>query len=703
MTAVALRSVKGTMEIHLSTVLHLVSILTSIECVDFTSNPANQTVVEGRSVRLSCGSSYATSNTCSSYLLSWFYRPSGTSPVSRVADCDEVYTPFNRRSITAGVDRLYYHLDIPDVQPIDSGQYWCNLYFSPGSIHNRVSAMAWLTVNPPLPRFSPSCEVQPQQTSVGTEISLTCTLNENDPISFLTWYEAKTENEQLAISSQKTQPGQTYTIQRVLRPTDNMQEFTCTAGPHTNGPSCNLTPLQIQPHITIAPPYLTLYERDRAVFTCNLEAIPPATPEMFGWMVYLEGSWVDVTPDSPDHQFELSSGRQILEIQQVTVDEFDKARIRCIVLLYGDQYLSANDSFLTVLPSENKSPETGPNDDASQGPSAEGIVGGTIAVVLSLVGIVFLLIYWVKIKRTHPEKAVGNQIEMPGRTNQLHDGTTEPGNSPTYENILLDNEQPPEPQHGTATNENPADTEGVMYSLAGHTGSGRIRRYKVPISTIEKDAESPAVNAHASGPALDNSEQVIYAMPFEDEETPTASGLDADATSCSRASEGDGTTENSKQPPEPQNGTATNENPADTEGVMYSLAGHTGSGRIRRYKVPISTIEKDAESPAVNADASGPAVDNSGQVIYAMPFEDEEMPTASGSDAEAPSGSRASERIGTTESAAAEGEQTMAAGGALYADLDVDDPSGARTRREQEAPPAATYGEIVYAEIHNVP
>ncbi|XP_022089933.1 cell adhesion molecule 4-like [Acanthaster planci] len=520
---------RSAIDISPLTVLHLASLFIAGHCQDFTSDPRNTTAFEGGSARFTCSSPYATVNTCpDSYRLSWIHRQDEASPSMRVADCNEVYYPFNQRMITAGVERTQYCLNFPNVQPKDSGQYWCQLYFEPGSIHNRLSAKAWLTVNPLLPRFSPSCEVQPEEPSIGTEISLTCTLSERDPVSFLTWYKADSNNEQVAISkSRKTQPGQGYTIQQVLEPTDNMLEFTCTAGPHTTGPSCSLFPLQINPFVTVSPSFLTRYEGERAVFTCNLETVPPADVDEFRWMVYREDEWqVNISPEDNDYRFELTPQGQTLEIPKLTIEDFDESRVRCSAIVNGAQFQSVNDSFLTVL----SSTATPPDDDTTQGSSAGAIIGGALAVVLSLGGMALLVIYWVKNKqklKQPPLEGADNLIKMRGRKDGLNDYTNDTGNAPTYENILEDSRQSSHPLSTKASTDDPAEAAGVMYTLPGHTGSGRIRRYLVPTSANDKAADLTPVDEHDSASNQVASEQVIYAMPFGDDETPTTSRSEA--------------------------------------------------------------------------------------------------------------------------------------------------------------------------------
>ena len=209
---------------------------------------------------------------------------SGKDPNEYVAGCFSIQGDHQgRMSVRLDTNKKRYQLTIRNVQLEDSGDYWCQLSFVTGYITK--SARATLTVNQVLPRVKPFCELDPPQPRVNTTVRLKCTLSSKDPPNNLTWFESPLIERNQLERGREIQPGQVYSVERVLTDTDNMKEFTCVAGPNVRGPNCSITPLHISTTVSIFPSSITLQEHQSARFTCDLEAIPPQIAHEYRWRV----------------------------------------------------------------------------------------------------------------------------------------------------------------------------------------------------------------------------------------------------------------------------------------------------------------------------------------------------------------------------------------------------------------------------------
>ncbi|XP_038059536.1 endothelial cell-selective adhesion molecule-like [Patiria miniata] len=182
--------------------------------------------------------------------LRWMQYTRHNDTSERVAVCKYVENNFNERMTADLIIReglKQYSLYIANAQPQDSGEYFCRLYY-PDEEETYNSNTALLTVNLKLPKHSPTCEAHPDPSheSSGSTISLTCTLSRDDPPSLLTWFQKLPSGLCPLGDSNKTQPGQSLSIEHVLHETNKPREFICVAGTDSqSGTSCLVTPTTV--------------------------------------------------------------------------------------------------------------------------------------------------------------------------------------------------------------------------------------------------------------------------------------------------------------------------------------------------------------------------------------------------------------------------------------------------------------------------
>ncbi|XP_038059558.1 uncharacterized protein LOC119730640 [Patiria miniata] len=529
----------------------------------FTSHPRSQTVYEGQHVRFTCGSAYMI--LCHYPSFRW-YRSTTSHPSQQyVSGCIQV-DPSLRNRMTVELDILtrVFHLDIQNVQLQDGGQYWCQLFYFQNSQSNRNSSKATLTV---IPRPPPSCMVtSPSNHKVGDSVSFTCTLAETDPSAAITWYINSSSGHHPLSSIREVREGRVSRVNRVLQATDNMKEFVCVAGPDFNtGPRCSVTPLQIPTNVSISPTFQSVYEGDSAVFTCNVEAIPPPTGEEYRWRIYKtnESGVTDqgVMLTSFDGRFNMIGNT--LEILAVSTD-FHNSYVTCRAIYPQGSSISIDGSRLTVLSvttvlsptssaatatiQETKDPNVPETEEthfgantpnqrstsssimatiSSNEPKQDGdtsqklpigvLVGGALAILLLLVTILLLVCFLVRNKRNvrRPRQVVtGSPVQESARQDIVTAGSSVETDL-AYLNLPRDYLRQP-----TRTNMLPEETtecEGDLYAIPDKTGSREVKHFTMTppanktstgpgFVSLPRNTEPASSNGHGSH------EMVVYAQ-----------------------------------------------------------------------------------------------------------------------------------------------------------------------------------------------
>ncbi|XP_033635366.1 uncharacterized protein LOC117296508 [Asterias rubens] len=476
----------------------------------FTSGPSSVTIYEGQDAVFTVESPYATDCSSNSHYFTWYRIRGG-----------------GRGDPSCLPTSQLYRLTIRNTQPGDSGNYGCKLVFSyPYQVYE--STRATLTVLS-LPKINPSCTFEPARPTVGTLTTLTCALSSLDP-SLLTWYESQPSFPN-RLGAQYNQPGQLYTIQRVLTEADNIINFTCVAGPYPNGPSCFTTPLQIPTTVSISPSHLTLHEHENATFTCDFKSIPQHSADIYEWRVLKDGiPEVEINQEllqNQDGLFELTNNGITLQIINVTLEEFHNAQIRCSAFYNEIEYTSDNESLLVVLPwtsmtttaTERNSEKN--NDMNSAGSNTVRIIAGVLSSVVFLIILTLLGVYLIKYKpsparpgqtavtrRQSPpidERAiVTNEFEIGPMYDQVQGGNTTTQNRQIQSDLIL------------------THAEG-LYTFPDKAG-GEIRRYVVsPSSTIDDGDGTECIKESIYSEAGQQSGQAVYAMPEKGPRSPAMS------------------------------------------------------------------------------------------------------------------------------------------------------------------------------------
>ncbi|XP_033635750.1 uncharacterized protein LOC117296800 [Asterias rubens] len=497
----------------------LTTLICKAESAYFDEHPMNVTVTEGSNVTFTCRSQYLSS--CRYYSFSWQRQLNQHDDVEQMSSCFSA-TPAGRTGIVVKQDGHRYRLHISNVQRDDTGTYWCSLY-DPHTMKYQISEDALLTVNPLLPQYKPSCNINPMLARVGDTISLECTLSELDPPSLLTWYESTSTGPIQIEDRTEVNPAETYPVDRVLTEADNMRDFTCIAGPDYSGPSCSITPLQISPTVSISPSHLTLHEHENATFTCEFKSTPRSMANEYKWRVLQsDKDKIRVSNDTihrHDGRFQLAQDGQTLEIINVTPEDFNNSQIKCIARLDDTLFPSANNSLLFVLPLSTTTPravtvsdtetdgdESVPDTDNNTLPKESnfivmvvGVLGSIVFLIIITLIVCFLIKY--KPNSTKPGQtaaATHEQVETGGSQNDQ-----------TYDEIPLDVAR----DRNARMQISATNGAEVLYACADKTGRNEIKRYAVTApSATSKDVTVTKVDS-VGGEVGSARDHAIYAMP----------------------------------------------------------------------------------------------------------------------------------------------------------------------------------------------
>ncbi|XP_071801269.1 cell adhesion molecule 2-like [Asterias amurensis] len=499
-------------------ILFYTTLICEAESAYFNFNPQSVTVTEGSNATFTCGSLYL--STCDYYRFSWQRKLNQCFGVEQMSSCFSA-TPAGRTGIVAERDGHRYRLHITNVQRDDTGTYWCSLY-DPHGMRHQTSQTALLTVNPLLPQYQPSCNINPMLARVGETISLECTLSERDPPSLLTWYKSTSTGPIQTEDQTEVNPGETYPVDRVLTEADNMMDFTCIAGPDSSGPSCSITPLQISPTVSILPSHLTRHEHQNATFTCEFKSTPQSMANEYKWRVLqLDKDEIRVNIDTlhrHDGRFQLAQDGQTLEIINVTPEDFNNSQIKCIALLDDTPFPSANNSLLFVLPLSTTTPravtvsvtetdrdESFPDTDDNTLPKESSFIVIIVGVLGSIVFLIIITLIGCFLIKNKPNST------KPGQTAATHKQVETGGNQndQTYDEIPLDVARDRDARMpSSATN-----GAEVLYACADKTRRNEIKRYAVTASSTTGEDVAVAKVESVDGEVGSALDHAIYAMP----------------------------------------------------------------------------------------------------------------------------------------------------------------------------------------------
>ncbi|XP_038059559.1 uncharacterized protein LOC119730641 [Patiria miniata] len=523
---------------------------------DFTSNPRSRAVYEGDNVRFTCGSAYMTQ--CLYPSFRWYRSTTSHPSQQNVSGCYQVnHILRNRITVDLDIQTRMFHLDIQNVQLQDGGRYWCQLFYDQNIYPHINSLKATLTV---IPR-SPSCMVtSPSNPRVGDNVSFTCTLEGIDPSAAITWYINSSSGHRPLTSIQEAREGRVSRVNRVLQATDNMKEFVCVAGPDLNtGPTCSVTPLQIPPKVSISPTFEYVYEGESAVFTCNVEAIPPLIVEKYRWRICkTDGSEVRVqgaTLTSFDGRYNMMGNT--LEILAVSAD-FNNSNVTCKAVYPQGSANSIYRSVLTVLSvttvlssaataivQETKAPsvpeteethfgEKTPNQHStsssimttisSNEPKQDGdtsqklpigvLVGGALAILLLLVTIILLVCFLVRNKRNvrRPRQVVaGSPVQESARQDTV---TARSSVETDLTYLYLPRDDQSHPTRTNMSSEETTECETDLYAIPDKSGSREVKHFTMtpPANKTSTSRRFVSLPRNLDPASSNGHEMVVYAQ-----------------------------------------------------------------------------------------------------------------------------------------------------------------------------------------------
>ncbi|XP_030845435.1 cell adhesion molecule 2-like [Strongylocentrotus purpuratus] len=309
------------------------------EATVFVDDPDNLTVEVGDQATFRCD--FNQDYDCS--VSQWLYSSSQCTRGSfvTIATCRSVslVPSIDTSRFSSTFDKSTTLLQINDVQLSDAGNYACRI-----SHLNEFSRCGHLTVvEPP----TPQCTMLSSSVRVGDTVRLTCRVPEEALTrTKLTWYPPETPG---STCSLKIDPGQSYTIERVLQESDKFRVFTCIAGNDiNNGPNCNLYPFEIKT-VSVRFQQEKSGEKSALKFECVADAALSDT--RYSWSVRVvefpngtQPEWIDA---STDDRFVIV-GDQTRFLLLIPGQDDDGLQVRCTA--YSAIGTSKTSKVLTIIP-----------------------------------------------------------------------------------------------------------------------------------------------------------------------------------------------------------------------------------------------------------------------------------------------------------------------------------------------------------------
>ncbi|XP_038076144.1 uncharacterized protein LOC119744343 [Patiria miniata] len=290
------------------------------EATVFLDEPDNLIVVVGGQATFRCG--FYQDYDCSAS--QWVYSSSQCSHGSfvTIATCRSVpFVPsFDTSRFSSTFGKSTTLLQINDVQLSDAGYYACKI-----ADLNEFSRCGHLTVvEPP----TPQCTMLSSSVRVGDTVRLKCRVPEEALTrTKLSWHPPETAS---SVRSFKIDPGQSYTIEHVLKESDKFGVFTCIAGNDIhNGPNCTLYPFEIK---TVSVRFQQEKSGEKSAMTleCVADAALPDT--RYSWSVSVaefqngtQPEWIDA---STDDRFMIVGDHMNISLLTCKEDDAD-LQVRC--------------------------------------------------------------------------------------------------------------------------------------------------------------------------------------------------------------------------------------------------------------------------------------------------------------------------------------------------------------------------------------
>ncbi|XP_033121841.1 uncharacterized protein LOC117120858 [Anneissia japonica] len=395
--------------------------LSKIVRSSFLVEPKDKIVVRGETVVFKCAVTTDVEN------VYWYYS-FGTSDswisVNRRIHNTVSSSKIMRYSIIGDASKNEYFLQIRNVSSLDIGDYKCFYYPDKPTLPNRSPEASLVLADPPK---TPLCAVRKADTAIPSPIvTMRCT-STGDPTPQVVWLRNGSP-----IEGNVPRASVNILIWNITK-ADSGAVFSCIVDSPkmTSPPSCKLTPLKMNPVVSVEPSVQTLALNHSGKFVCESTGIPK--PLKYKW--FINGEVPSRLIEENVH-YRIKHDGKTLKILWV-VEELNDAEVTCRVtgrsniIYYGSAHAyvsnTENEIFLTttVIPIDENTGESNTNgtikgnksSDFINNTGAKGVLdqgkssnSTVIGVVISLLGLsVFIIVLAVFLYKRN------NEIDKSGK------------------------------------------------------------------------------------------------------------------------------------------------------------------------------------------------------------------------------------------------------------------------------------------------